>query len=116
MSNDLFTVEFHGMHNSSGLWKILAKFSCPDKFIALVRPFHEGMQVRVQEDGEPSDPILVTNGVKEGCVLASTLFSMMFSAMLTEAFKDGKDGVEIQHRMDGSLLNIQRFRVKSKTK
>ena len=100
----------------SGLWKIMAKFGCPDKFIALVRSFHDGMQVRVQDDGELSEPIPVTNGVKQGCVLAPTLFSMMFSAMLTEAFKDGKDGVEIEYRMDGGLHNIQRFRAKSKTK
>ena len=37
-------------------------------------------------DGEFSDSFPVTNGVKQGCVLASTLFSMMFSAMLTDAF------------------------------
>ena len=37
-----------------GLWKIMAKFGCPDKFIALVRSFHDGMQVRVQDDGESS--------------------------------------------------------------
>ena len=61
-----------------GLWKIMAKFGCPNKFIALVRSFHDGMQVWVQDDGESSEPILVTNGVKQGCVLAPTLFSMMF--------------------------------------
>ena len=38
----------------AGLWKIMAKFGCPDKFIALVRSFHDGMQVRVQENGESS--------------------------------------------------------------
>ena len=42
------------------------------------------MLARVQNDGELSDTFPVTNGVKQGCVLASTLFSMMFSAMLTE--------------------------------
>ena len=69
-----------------GLWKIMAKFGCPAKFIAMVRQFHDGMLARVQNDGEFSDPFPVTNGVKQGCVLASTLFSMMFSAMLTDAF------------------------------
>ena len=64
-----------------GLWKIMAKFGCPAKFIAMVRQFHDGMLARVQNDGEFSDPFPVTNGV-----LASTLFSMMFSAMLTDAF------------------------------
>ena len=69
-----------------GLWKIMAKFGCPAKFIAMVRQFHDGMLAWVQNDGEFSDPFPVTNGVKQGCVLASTVFSMMFSAMLTDAF------------------------------
>ena len=71
-----------------GLWKTMAKFGCPAKFIAMVRQFHDDMLARVQNDGEFSDPFPVTNGVKQGCVLASTLFSMMFSAMLTDAFQD----------------------------
>ena len=33
------------------------------------------------EDGNSSDPFQVTNGVKQGCVLTSSLFSLMFSAM-----------------------------------
>ena len=61
-----------------GLWKIMAKFGCPAKCIAMVRQFNDSMLARVQNDGEFSDPFPVTNGVKQGCVLASTLFSMMF--------------------------------------
>ena len=34
-----------------GLWKIMAKFGCPAKFIAMVRQFHDGMLARVQNDG-----------------------------------------------------------------
>ena len=40
-----------------GLWKIMAKFGCPTKFIAMVRHFHDGMLARVQNDGEFSDPL-----------------------------------------------------------
>ena len=54
----------------------------------MVRQFHDGMLARVQNYGEFSDPFPVTNGVKQGCVLASTLFSMMFSAMLADAFQE----------------------------
>ena len=100
----------------AGLWKIMAKFGCPDKFIALVRSFHDGMQVRVQDDGESSEPILVTNGVKQGCVLAPTLFSMMFSAMLAEAFRDNSDGISIRFRTDGKLFNLRRLHAKTKVK
>ena len=34
------------------LWKIMAKFGCPAKFIAMVRQFHDGMPARVQNDSE----------------------------------------------------------------
>ena len=79
-----------------GLWKIMAKFSCPPRYIAMVRQFHYGMQARVQNDGEYSEPFPVTNGVKQGCVMAPTLFSMMFSAMLTDAFQDVDAGFPIR--------------------
>ena len=90
-----------------GLWKIMAKFGCPAKFIATVRQFHDGMLARVQNDVEFSDPFPMTNGVKQGCVLASTLFSMMFSAMLTDAFQDGDNGLAIRYRFDGKLFNLK---------
>ena len=79
------------------LWQSLAtwKFSCPAKFIAMVRHFHSGMLARVQSDGEFSDPLPLTNGIKQGCALASTLLSMMFSAMLTDAFQDGDNGIMV---------------------
>ena len=69
-----------------GLWRIMAKYGCPEKFITIVRQLHDGMLARVQDSGESSDPFPVSNGVKQGCVLAPTLFSLMFSAMLTDAF------------------------------
>ena len=33
------------------LWKIMAKFGCPAKFIALVRHIHNGMLARIQNEG-----------------------------------------------------------------
>ena len=95
------------------LWKIMANFGCPAKFIAMVRQFHDGMFARVQNDSEFSDPFPVKNGVKQGCVLASTLFSM-FSAMLTDAFQDGDNVVPIRYRFDGKLFNLRRLQAKSK--
>ena len=97
-----------------GLWKIMAKFGCPPRYIAMVRQFHDGMQARVQNDGEYSKPFPVTNGVKQGCVMAPTLFSMMFSAMLTDAFQDVDAGFPIRYRFDGKLLNLRRLQAKSK--
>ena len=90
------------------------KFGCPAKFIAMVRQFHDGMLARVQNDGECSDPFPVTNRVKQGCVLGSTLFSMMFSDMLTDAFQAGDNGIPIRYHFDRKLFNLRRLQVKSK--
>ena len=48
----------------------------------------------------------MTNGVKQGCILASTLFSMMFSAMLTDAFQGGDNGLHIRYRFDLKLFKV----------
>ena len=56
----------------------------------------------------------MTNGVKQGSVLASTLVSIMFSAMLIDAFQDGDNGILIRYSFDGKLFNLRRSQAKSK--
>ena len=99
-----------------GLWRIMEKYGCPSVFITIVRQFHDGMMVKVLEDGNESDTFPVTNGVKQGCVLAPTLFSMVFSAMLTDAFRNSEDGIRVRYRTDGRLFNIRRFQAVTKVK
>nr|VZI38486.1 unnamed protein product [Spirometra erinaceieuropaei] len=74
--------------NREGLWKIMQKFGCPERFTQMVRQLHDGMMARVTDNGAVSEAFAVTNGVKQGCVLAPTLFSLMFSAMLMDAYRD----------------------------
>ena len=97
-----------------GLWECMAKFGCPAKFITIVRQFHGGMRERVQNDGEFSEPFPVTNRVKQCCILAPTLFSIMFAAILTDAFQDYDAGFSIRYRFDGKLFNLRRLQAKSK--
>ncbi|XP_068715197.1 uncharacterized protein [Montipora foliosa] len=81
----------------------------------MVQQFHNGMKASVQDDSEYSQPFPVTYGVKQGCVLAPALFSMMFSAMLTDAFRDGDVGVGFRHhRTDGKHFNARRLLAKTK--
>ena len=100
----------------NGLWRIMAKYGCSRKFIAITRQLHDGMTARVQDNGELSEPFAVSNGVKQGCVLAPTLFSMMFAAMLLEAFRgtDADTGIGIRYRYDGSLFNLRRLQARTK--
>ncbi|BHF66062.1 hypothetical protein SprV_0200907600 [Sparganum proliferum] len=74
--------------NREGLWKIMQKFGCPERFTQMVRQLHDGMMARVMDNGAVSEAFAVTNGVKQGCVLAPTLFSLMFPAMLMDAYRD----------------------------
>ena len=46
--------------------------------------------------------------------MAPTLFSMMFSAMLTDALQEVDSGFPIRYRFDGQLLNLRRLQAKSK--
>ncbi|KAF7238139.1 Craniofacial development protein 2 [Varanus komodoensis] len=91
-----------------GLWRIMSKFGCPDRFILMVCQFHDGMTACVLDDGEASEAFPVTNGVKQGCVLVPTLFSM-FSVMLTDAFQNNSLGVSLKYRTDGKLFNLRRL-------
>ena len=63
------------------------------------------MQSTVCFDGATSEPFPVSNGVKQGCVLAPTLFG----------FADCEDGVYVRMRHDGKLFNVARLRAKTKT-
>src|SRR5579871_4517036 len=84
--------------------------------IWLPSKIYEGMMARVLNDGELSEAFHVTNGVKQGCVLAPTLFSMMYAAMLSDAFRNSDDGVHIQYRTDGKLFNLRRLNSLTKIK
>ena len=87
------------------LWRIMAKYGYPRKFIAILHQFHDEMLTRVQHNGETSEPFLVSNGVTQGCVLAPTLFSLMFSAMMTDAFRETDIGIGI--RYTNRWINLQ---------
>ena len=80
-----------------GLWAILSKLGCPERFVSIIRSFHEGMMARVIEHGAASDPFPVSNGVKQGCVLAPTLFSLLFATMLFAALSKTSSGINVRY-------------------
>ena len=89
-----FTKEFDAIHRET-LWKILRKIGCPDIFADLIASLHNGMRAFVSLKGEFSEPFYVLNGVKQGCVLAPSLFSLFLSKVLDCAFDGCDNGVQI---------------------
>ena len=100
--------------NRELLWKILLKLGCPQHFLSLIRSLHDDMNAWVNFDGVLSEPISVANGVKQGCILAPTLFGIFFSVVLKIAFESNEDGIYIRYRSTGKLFNLRRFASKGK--
>ena len=82
--------------NRTRLWKLLvAKVGCPDTFVDVIRSFHDSMMVSyclVSDQATESDAFTVSNGTKQGCVMAPILFSIIFSIMLQDAFHNNDLG------------------------
>ena len=97
-----------------GLFTLLLRIGCPPKFLKLIISFHEGMTGTVQYDGSSSNPFPIKSGVKQGCVLAPTLFGIFFSLLLRNAFHGSEDGIFHHTRSDGNLFNLARLKAKIK--
>ena len=90
-----------------GLWQILRTIGCPDLFVDIIRSFHEGMVARIHDQGQTSDPLSVTNDTKQGCVMAPLSFTLVFSAMLNDAFHDNNIGALIRFQTDVNVFNLR---------
>ena len=99
----------------SGLYSVLRRIGCPPTLLKLIISFHSEMTATVQFDGSTSEEFPIKCGVKQGCVLAPTLFGIYFSALLDYAFRDCPGDVYLNTRSDGSLFNLARLRAKTKT-
>ncbi|BHF72470.1 hypothetical protein SprV_0401553600 [Sparganum proliferum] len=103
-----------GTEKSEGLWKIMQKFGCPERFTQMGHQLHDGMTARVTDNGVVSEAFSVTNGVKQGCAFAPIPFSLMFTAMLMDAYRDERPGIRIAYRTDGQVLNHRRMHFQSR--
>ena len=96
-----------------GLFNLLKKIGCPPKLLSVISSFHDNMKGTVSYNGATSEPFEIRSGVKQGCVLAPTLFSIFFSVMLSYA---STEGVHLHTRSDGKLFNLARLRAKTKVR
>ena len=82
--------------------------------MAMIESLYIRIMVNVKNGGEVSDTFAITNSVKQGCVLAPTLFSTFLSAILEDAFRHMGDGVYMQSRQNADLFTVAHFRAKTK--
>ena len=65
-------------------------------------------------NGATSDPFNILSGMKQGCVLASTLFGIFFATLLKHAFGKSTEGIYLRTRSDGNLFKLSTLRAKSR--
>ena len=83
-----------------------------------VHPEHQALPCccdDMSSHGDQSDPFEISSGVKQGCVLATVLFSLFFTCVFNYAVQGLDKGVYIHYSFDGSLCNICWLTAKSKT-
>ncbi|KAI8440933.1 hypothetical protein MSG28_009230 [Choristoneura fumiferana] len=96
------------------LWLVLGKFGYPKKFVNLIRQFHVGMKAQVRHENELSEEIQISSGVKQGCVLAPTLFALYFSVVMRDALQHCTNRIQLNVRTERGVFDLSRFRAKSK--
>ena len=97
-----------------GLFKILAKIVCPPTLLRIVKSFHDNMKGTVLYDGATSFRFNILSGMKQGYVLAPTLFGIFFATLLKHAFGKSTEVIYLRIRSDGNLFKLSRLRAKTR--
>ena len=78
---------------SDTLWRILETYGCLPRLLAVIKAMHTDMRAMVTVHGEASDFFRALYGVRQGCILAPTLFALFLVAVIEEMSDDTLDGI-----------------------
>lgn len=67
---------------------MLKQIGCPPKFVQMVIRLRKNQHGQIRLSGDPSEPFSISNGVKQDCVHAPILLSILFSMVLEQTTKD----------------------------
>jgi hypothetical protein len=102
--------------NREAMWTILERIGVPPNIVAVIRDLHVNMRGRVCVDGKLGEWFEVTQGLGQGCVLATLLFNIFFAFVIKHAEnsldKQTTDGygVHLTHTESGSLFETPKER------
>ena len=94
--------------NRDSLWHILQhSYQLPEKLISIIRILPVDSFAAVRAYGQTSERFPVTRGVRQGCVLAPTLFNFYFDAaihMALDHHRQASRGIQVAYLLDGELV------------
>lgn len=85
----------------------MTRLGCPPKLLTILQQLHESQVGQVKHSADLSDPFPICNGVKQDCVLAPTLFAIIFSLILRKAKENYTEEIYIRFQMDESVFNLR---------
>uniref|UniRef100_UPI00398EC244 uncharacterized protein n=1 Tax=Pristiophorus japonicus TaxID=55135 RepID=UPI00398EC244 len=95
-------------------WSQLAIHSANCAFDTILCLLHAAIQAVILTNGSTAYPIHMRIGVKQGCVIATTLFLIFLATMLHLTLHKLPAGVELIYRTNGKLFNFRRLQSRSK--
>ena len=92
---------------------MLEKYGVPPIILSVIRSLHEGMTAVVRAGDSSTDAIEVTNGLRQGCTLAPTMFNLYISAMV-RCWRDQcpQAGVTVKYRVGRKLVGDRTAKVR----
>ena len=87
------------------LWQVLRKYGVPPSLVTIIRSLHDGMKAEVTVDGAITPEIEVTNGLRQGCTIAPTLFNLYFNLVMGQwRTRCHSFGTEVHYKCGGKLV------------
>ena len=95
--------------NHDSLWRILQhSYQLPEKLISIIRILHVDSFAAVMAYGQTSVRFPVTSGVRQDCVLATTLFSNESIHLAFDHHRQASRGIQEAYLLDGELVGNRR--------
>ena len=88
--------------------------TAPRGITTLVRLFHDNLTGQVLCNGDCTNSINISNGVKQGCEFAPVLFNLFFLQILLHTVKDLDLDVYVKCRSDGRFCDLRRLSARTK--
>lgn len=81
--------------------------NCPPKFLNLLK---------MLVDGDYSDPLEISTGMRQGCVLSPLLFLFNIQAVMKKMRESNQTGVTIKHQSDSNMFGTRGLKAQTKVK
>ena len=86
------------------LWKILKEMGIPDHLTCLLRNLYAGQEATVKTGYGTTDWFYIGEGVCQGCILSSCLFSLYAECIMQNA---GLDEAQAEIKIVGNINNLR---------